>query len=1542
MPSLNDYGLLAKALRKVAATGSSGFEGLIQRLLSHLTGIEFYLAQSGSQSGRDMSSDRRGRTVLAVECKRYGAQSEFREDELKGKLVSAVDTIPSLDLWVLAASRPVSDQLYSAIESAASRLNVDAFVLSLDNNHGGTLATLCANAPRLVRQSLAAAGVRSFASVEQHLEEIGRKKEFIRDRDALRDTLIKSAGLHAARARLHEWLSQSFASDTQSRSIFGQVVDVDAQQNRGLLVPRTASFAALDQWLLTWPTNREGLAVLGEEGDGKTWALASWLSKRLKSASSGAMVLWVSSRDASVPDVEGLIGEIFRRRLGGTSERWIERLRRWASPVPNESPLLVLVFDGINERHRPQWWRPIIEGLAVEPWRTQVAAIVTTRTGYWPEVAGYSHITWQTHQLPAYSDAELDVALGQRGFVRAELPPEILPVLRKPRYLDLAVKHRDVMAASGDITVARLIYEDWRDRESRRAGLASETDFRRAIMMLAERQRGSQRLDTSDLVDASIGIEHDALLGELISSGMLVRQGVHWKVEPSRLALGLGLLLVDQLLKERTQRDPAEVLASWLEPSPDMELKTNIVEHAVLHALRSTHCPSDIRTLLIAQWLAMRNQDAAVSGSTAAYFLLDPPSFLEAAESIWSDERDDAWAEEILKNTFERFASEPAARPHLVEKFERWTGFVFTDNKPEDSESGKSLLSTILEMCGETVTSGPFEYAGTSLTIVTDSGQLRLSRLSLAVISCTDRRPYARALAKAFLADALMDRWNIVDLCRWVIRSSDDDLWSLLEPEARRFMDTGAVPAQQAAYRLLTSVGTASALALRETLGQNLFQQSPLIRMLEDDPCTSGLAWRRADCARCAGNDKVPAHAMAQQLATCVRDPSFSVPPNAVSRLVSLAEAVDVRQVWSSVGTTEHDYAFDTIEAVLAGCSPHHLANLVRTIARQAPERRDLPLRQLANHLRRFRLALGEHETELVRSAWETVRQLAPDQERESGRAEHPLFDLLLSGLTANQQLDSLLSRHRNALLYTSFADHFNPLGWAEISARLSDTTDDRDIGCILAFASAHPEMVGEDAEKELVPLLKSPDTLVRFLALRVIFLGGVASAGRSIVQGEWHTTGRDGIGQKEDHWGSLVLAKWGTDLSYDELRARIAPMYIGRALSARGFPKEEVRRFADDLDETWRLCDTDSPNPYPRIEVATEPPHSVELDTPRVPLSEFSRTISFRDRNSTWGGPRGSAPPANFLTGPSDSEIQDLHTRMNDVLAEQRRSRNHWFAQRFSTDGLKEVLAARPELVARWLGEPIGMTAVGRRTWLARGFYEALCRVLFSVDPVRGSRLYKWLINDDGPVTFVDHETGISLLDFALFAADDCEEIRALWNAYLAAAKCDRDLLVVAALATNGTASSWLLERFERDPRSERPFLRIRALRLHGFSGRFIAQQTSPQGPTDAVEWEAEQREEAERSQLLGSWARQWFEKFVTSESDDEALGAFRMFLRCVDSRYLWWRSVAIAAAPTHRKKFLRASTGDIERAVQKNEQSLRNEFLGMRIAQGQVWPWL
>jgi hypothetical protein len=59
---------------------------------------------------------------------------------------------------------------------------------------------------------------------------------------------------------------------------------------------------------------RTGLAVLGEEGDGKTWAVASWISAKLFANTFLPPVLWIS-REVVVADVEVLMASALCKDL---------------------------------------------------------------------------------------------------------------------------------------------------------------------------------------------------------------------------------------------------------------------------------------------------------------------------------------------------------------------------------------------------------------------------------------------------------------------------------------------------------------------------------------------------------------------------------------------------------------------------------------------------------------------------------------------------------------------------------------------------------------------------------------------------------------------------------------------------------------------------------------------------------------------------------------------------------------------------------------------------------------------------------------------------------------------------------------------------------------------------------------------------------------------------------------------------------------------------------------------------------------------------
>ncbi|MGA7234467.1 MAG: hypothetical protein WBY44_02235, partial [Bryobacteraceae bacterium] len=113
------------------ATGESGFEGLVRVLVQEATGQEFRLSSAGRQSGRDAASEEGLANSIKVETKHYLAKTALKPRELEAELHEAAASDPALDVWVLAASRSVSEQIASSLQEQGELLGVDIVVLDL-------------------------------------------------------------------------------------------------------------------------------------------------------------------------------------------------------------------------------------------------------------------------------------------------------------------------------------------------------------------------------------------------------------------------------------------------------------------------------------------------------------------------------------------------------------------------------------------------------------------------------------------------------------------------------------------------------------------------------------------------------------------------------------------------------------------------------------------------------------------------------------------------------------------------------------------------------------------------------------------------------------------------------------------------------------------------------------------------------------------------------------------------------------------------------------------------------------------------------------------------------------------------------------------------------------------------------------------------------------------------------------------------------------------------------------------------------------------
>lgn len=1561
---------LIDALRKLNETGLEGFEGLIAGLLGELTGRRFYLARSGSQHGRDMISGPDRGSVIAVECKRYRKDKELNERELVAEMDRATMTIPDLDLWVLAASRQVPDQLITVLSAKASRHGIDFQVVCHEDGSPSSLETLCAHSAPLVLSFLWKISCQTV-EIEKELSRIrgilGYSVHLERMRTRFSDPWIGYAQWHESQ---NQWLRTRFEGEKRSRAAFHQPLHV-ASPEAGL-IERKSAWEILDAWLDNWAKERIPFVLLGDEGDGKTWTVASWISPALDTGKSFLPTLFLASPHAHSTNPDALISGAIAHQVGKVNaDQWKMRMFRWMGSESKDSPLALLVLDGINERWGHQWWRQLLEALASDPWNEQIAVLVTARKEYWDRYFhSLRHIRVRDWVIPPFNDSELEAALKRHELTRGDIPSDLLPLIRKPRYLDLVVKHRTEMMESGDPTVARLIYEDWRHRWEKKTQLSvDEHGFQSLIKGLAEKARQNQRrFSEAEIVNGMpLGAEKRIALDELISGGVLSGRPGQYKVDHERLVLGLGLVLADRV-EEAIERDEnlEETIATWLEPHQEMEIKARICEMAALQSLSMDDFPESGRVLLLQKWLQAKNPDEGSDERLMAYMPLRPVSYIELSERVWSDAFDNPWAQELIIQGLIRWHASPRVAQLLPNVFERWLGFIHPLGNPlqrEDTETADDLTALrdkIKQRLGREPTPGTMELAGFPMTVIQDDGLLRLGRVALAVISHLPRKPYVRAITIGCLAEAIMDYPGKYELMAWVLRSSAENLRDEVQQQVGALLLNRQLPCQQAGYRLLSFEGSDKALELQRTLPKDLFPPHPFREIYDKNPCGSMLSWRREDVQACMARRDLPPDLIARKIQRFCIDPGLVVASDLKERLSVLTESIQPRAIWIAHGMTAEDHYLEEIESALCAWSPHSLAGAIREIVKTASSRNGTALRNLAFVLGEHDLILDEGAKESVFCAWNNLVKRWEVLEKSEQEAEMFLFETVLGNVDADTQLRLLLQRPNDAHDLLRYERRFKAA--SDFDCLLSNLRDGDPVKAYRTawFLSKHPQIIPIGRISEMLDLIQHGNSLVRARILSIFFDLGYDRAVERLIETGWMSGG--GENRFEEHWGSLLLSRFARQLSYSELRLHVDPAYLGFAVKERGLQEDEVSQYAKDIHRIWSRNDGSGPalpEDFPPAEIHSRV-SSLGISFERYSLADnmWPQSVKFMSRDAFWGGVSGRSNIESLkdaFSSLSEDRGQVFEERqqllaeiVKSTISAQVEAGNIWFARRFYTNGLHEVVRKHPDLVAAWLKRTFGGTGGSPLcSQLNRSFYEALCHVLLEVDTENGVMLYKHLMDATPWFRIIDERTRIPILQYALFRAQPVPEIQEEWEHCLDECKSDLDLLSLVILVQAGiNAQDWLKEKTTQDIDSPILFRKARAIILSGFWGTDEARDGLKRGEdSEPEDWLGKVTDRARQYCDTNNWAKHWFCRFLQIEDDAEAWAAFRLFLKCADRRFWNWRTEMLQntlARSDQRLVFLMANHDKVMNTIKKNEEQMGKEFLASKVQERECWPWM
>ena len=377
---------LIEWLRALKASGPDSFESLIASCLQELTGREFSLQRSGSQHGRDLTTDRSRPTRVFVECKRYGADRELDERELLGEAAQAVRD-PDLDVWVLVTSRAVDDNRRDALRDHLSQFGVDFIAVSLADGMPSSLEVLLASSAHSVRRFVATD--TAVREIESCLQDVRGMVGFEAGKDRLRALVEREAvGLEAWKARPRDSLHEDLHDPLRSRARFRQRIEFGSG-----FVDRPSLFIRLDEWRRTWRTTPAPIVLVGDEGDGKTWLACSWVDQRACADSSFPAVLVVNSAALDDKPLMDVIVDAATTQPTAlpeygqpTRDRVRRRVARWTSAArttPADQPPILLLLDGLDEGASPRTLRALIDRSRVD--LPRVPLLMTVRAKFWDE-----------------------------------------------------------------------------------------------------------------------------------------------------------------------------------------------------------------------------------------------------------------------------------------------------------------------------------------------------------------------------------------------------------------------------------------------------------------------------------------------------------------------------------------------------------------------------------------------------------------------------------------------------------------------------------------------------------------------------------------------------------------------------------------------------------------------------------------------------------------------------------------------------------------------------------------------------------------------------------------------------------------------------------------------------------------------------------------------------------------------------------------------------------------------------------------------------
>ena len=1155
-----------------------------------------------------------------------------------------------------------------------------------------------------------------------------------------------------------------------------------------------------------------------------------------------------------------------------TRERWRRRLGQWRGLPATDSPRLIVVIDGINQRPKTDWAR-IIDSIGDELNQLGGRLIVTARTPYFRNsVKGRLFTRCDEIPVPEWTEPERDEILVEHGIKASDLHRAVATSLRNPRLLGIALQllNKADITNFEELSVSRLLFEHMRMSERDAPEPQMVQEFARRLQkhaqeMLSRAKKNQQ--DDLNVFESDMGAVADGRFYQAVDG-----DPTRYSLRDEGLTLALGFSVIDLLrTAQRNDRNLDAELDAILEPIVALDDTADVILAALTVTAVDERYEQEIAASLVKGFAALQNPDQAQFPAFTGLAKSRPEIFMDGAHVLslaGGHQPNFDWIQEalIIAGRNSRAWREMADKVHCWRSVhslspERGT-FSHPGRDPQEKVQEKREKNS--KKIEEKLHALSANERAILENLPEEEGDLsRLSRLALFLLAGKSLAPFAGSLLNWSFSNALNsdhagpydDFIHLVSLNR--VDWSKTRVALLEESTPLREADVSTT-GKWTLVNILRATGHSEDGKEARSLVEDLTKDWPPFE-----------GWRLIE----------------KYCATDPCDPASEKPEN-VMRTAEQYAALDVSKLHQGRYQNSEGLFFDMARPGIARFKPEVAVAKHREFAADVFRRAGLPLRQGLFELRQHNALLTiEDARELVKK-WDeakTAGMTGGFSEQDAWIVSQYHLLLAFPFLNARAQAEILLSNEADEKILLDLMDLAKPLGEKEFESLLGTACgedNERKQYLLLGLAKHTPVQLSTDARTHIAALFRSESERVRAQALGVITKSGDKELLRQVAESDWNAADIETENDFEVWYGSAALLEAAVRrlIAHDEALDRISACLYGRA--AAMLDADAVREIARRIDASInQAAGLDGDLVAPDIEIQVHP------STPYEPsmFSVSERSSEAKDINEAMR--RLSESNEAFERRQRRNYDAFLQFKANLTQAKARIILDNISLQEFAT-----LVAAAEEFADRWYG--LFMSIAEAKLPAVHNLVLLLAHAFVRKVPDKAEKLFRRVKDGKPLVRFTFGRAGVQLDAVATWAGVRSPILDDLRFARLDRVGTDLDLSreVLAALL-NGQ-QDLLAAYIEAKLYKEEPAEISRGIMVAGFSDQNEFNDEILKRYEGSAGLIGSAQEAAKYAYERNVWARYWYEMMCQTNENTDFWRYAVLFSKIVDGRFAVWRS--------------------------------------------------